>query len=174
MEQKIKEIINKKLTRKQFLKLFGISIFIIPFLTKDILAKVFLRDENSNLYELSSLGKSSIVYVIDGGGEAISTGIKGDIKVPFNGQITSCYLLADQSGSIVVDLWKDIYTNFPPTDADSITSSAVPTISSTTKDEDTSLTGWTKTITAGDIIRFNVDSCTTIERCTVILNIRKT
>jgi len=109
---------------------------------------------------------TSLQFVIDGGGSAITTGIKGDLQVPYNCTITAVRLLADQSGSIVVDLWVDSYANFPPTDADSITASAPPTISSATKSEDTTLTGWTPGITAGRIIRVNVDSITSITRVT--------
>lgn len=113
-----------------------------------------------------------INFVIDGGGSAITTGIKGDIELPFAGTITSVRLLADQSGSIAVDIWKDTYANFPPTDADSITASAVPTITTATKSEDTTLTAWTTTFSAGDILRINVDSATTVQRVT--LSIRGT
>jgi len=83
-------------------------------------------------------------------------------------------MLADQSGSIVVDIWKDTYANFPPTDADSITASAPPTISSAQKSQDSTLTGWTKSISSGDILAFNVDSCATITRVTISLKVEKT
>lgn len=115
----------------------------------------------------------SIEFVIDGGGIAITTGVKGDVEIPFGCTITQVTLLADQSGSIVVDIWKDVYANFPPTDADSITASAPPTISSATKSQDATMTGWTKNITQGDVLRFNVDSCVTITRCTVSLAVTK-
>ena len=62
----------------------------------------------------------------------------------------------------------------PPTPADSITASAKPTISSGTKQQDSTLTGWTTSISAGDILRFNVDSITTITRCTVSLKMLAT
>lgn len=101
----------------------------------------------------------------------ITTGIKGDLYIPFACTISAVTMLADQSGSIVVDIWKDSYANFPPTDADSITASAVPTISSATKSQDTTLTGWTKSISAGDILRFNVDSVSTITRLTLTLTV---
>ncbi|MCH9010866.1 MAG: hypothetical protein IIC21_09595 [Chloroflexi bacterium] len=97
-----------------------------------------------------------------------------DVEMPFAGEITSARMFADQTGSIQVDVWKDTYANFPPTDADSITASAVPTISSGTKYEDTSLTGWTKTFAKGDVLRFNVDSASTVQRCTVSLSVKKT
>jgi len=116
----------------------------------------------------------SINFVIDGGGSAITTGVKGDIEIGFDCIITSCRVLPDQSGSIVVDIWKDTYANYPPTDADTITSSTPPTVTATTKSEDTTLTSWTTTISAGNILRFNVDSCSTIERATISLTVERT
>src|SRR6266478_2257713 len=89
----------------------------------------------------------AIPFVIDGGGLAITTGIKGDLQIPFACTITSWTLLADQSGSIVIDLWKDTYANYPPTIADTITASAKPTLSSATKNTSSTLTGWTTSVT---------------------------
>ncbi len=117
---------------------------------------------------------STITFVIDGGGSAITTGIKGDLEIPFNCTINRATLLADQSGSIVVDIWKDTYANYPPTVADTITASAKPTISTATKSQDATLTGWTTSITAGDTLRFNVDSITTVTRVTLSLKVTKT
>jgi hypothetical protein len=116
----------------------------------------------------------AIEFVIDGGGSVITTGVKGDLEIPYGCTINRATLLADQSGSIVVDIWKDTYANFPPTVADSITASAKPTISSTTKSQDSTLTGWTTTITAGDTLRFNVDSITTCQRVTLSLKVTRT
>lgn len=111
-----------------------------------------------------------VEFVIDGGGSAITTGIKGDVEVPFAwSDIVSARLFADQSGSIVINVWKDTYANFPPDVSDKITASAPPTISSATKSQDTTLTGWTKTGSAGDVLRFNVDSASTIARVTISL-----
>ncbi len=116
---------------------------------------------------------ASLTFVIDGGGVAITTGQKGHLEIPYGCTIDRATLLADQSGSIVIDIWKDTYANFPPTDADSITASAPPTISSAQKSQDSTLTAWTKTLTAGDILAFNVDSCTTITRVTLALKVTK-
>jgi hypothetical protein len=115
----------------------------------------------------------TIVVIIDGGGATITTGIKGDIEIPIGITITQATLLADQSGSIVIDIWKDSYANYPPTDADSITAAAPPTISTATKSQDSTLTGWTTSVTAGDTLRFNVDSVTTIQRVTLSLKYTK-
>lgn len=110
-------------------------------------------------------------FVIDGGGSAITTGVKGYLEVPFDCTISAVTMLADQTGSIVIDVWKDTYANYPPTDADSITASAVPTISSAVKSQDSTLTGWTTALTEGDILGFNVDSATTVTRVTISLKV---
>jgi hypothetical protein len=115
----------------------------------------------------------TINVIIDGGGAAITTGVKADLLIPYAATITAARLLADQSGSIVVDIWKDTYANFPPTVADSITASAKPTLSSAQKSEDTTLTGWTASLVAGDYLRFNVDSATTVQRVTLALTITR-
>ncbi len=121
-----------------------------------------------------AVGIADITFVIDGGGSAITTGQKGHLEIPFACAIQQVTMEADQAGSIVVDIWKDTYGNFPPTDADSITAAAPPTISSAQKSQDSTLTGWTKSIAAGDILAFNVDSCTTITRVTISLKVAKT
>lgn len=112
-------------------------------------------------------------FVIDGGGSAITTGVKGDLYFPFACTVTSVILLADQVGSLVLDLWKDTYSNYPPTVADSMTASAKPTLSSAIKSQDSTLTGWSPSITAGTTIRINVDSATTVTRATVVLILSK-
>jgi hypothetical protein len=113
----------------------------------------------------------TINIVIDGGGSAITTGVKGDILVDFACTLNAWTLLADASGAIVVDIWKDTLANFPPTDADSMCSAKEPTIAASgTNATDTTITDWTTDdIAAGDILRFNVDSCTTITRVTLAL-----
>ncbi len=114
---------------------------------------------------------ASFGIVIDGGGVAITTGLKGDLFIPFACTITSVTMLADQSGSIVIDVWKDTYANYPPTVADTITASAKPTISTATKSQDLTLTGWTISCSPGDTLRFNVDSITTVTRVTLSLKV---
>jgi hypothetical protein len=117
---------------------------------------------------------ATINFVIDGGGSAITTGIKGDLTVGFGGTINRVEILGDQSGSIVIDIWKDTYANFPPTNADTITASATPTVTTALKSEDTTLTGWTTALSAGDILRYNVDSITSFTRVTIALRVLKT
>lgn len=111
---------------------------------------------------------------VDGGGSVIATGLKGDVQIPYACTIVSWTILCDVSGSIVFDIWKDTYTNAAPTIADTITASAKPTVSSATKATSSTLTGWTTSVAAGDVIRFNVDSASTVTRATLALKVVKT
>jgi hypothetical protein len=113
-------------------------------------------------------------FIIDGGGSVITTGEKGHVELPFAMAITGWTILADQAGSIVVDVWKDTYANYPPTNADSIAGTEKPTLSSAQNNQDLSLTTWTTTVAAGDILAFEVESATTVTRVTVALRGRKT
>jgi len=138
-----------------------------PFVNTDPVVLMFTRAG-----ELAAT-TSAFEFVIDGGGTTITTGVKGDLEAPFSGTITAARLFADQTGSIVVNIWKDTYANFPPTVADKITASAPPTISSDDNSQDTTLTGWTTSVTAGDVLRINVDSVTTIQRVTLSLRVTR-
>lgn len=115
----------------------------------------------------------SLNYVITDGGSVISTGSKGCFEVGFTGTIVGVRLFSETSGSIVVDLQKDTYANFPPTSGDSICAAAKPTLSSAQKSQDTTLTGWTTSVTAGDVIRVVVDSASTVTQVTVALRIQR-
>lgn len=108
--------------------------------------------------------RRTIYLVMDGGGLPITTGIRADVRVPYSGTITGWEIVADASGSIVIDVWKDTYANYPPTVADTIAGTEKPTLSSAAKNQDTSLSTWTTSLTAGDWIRFNVDSASTVTR----------
>jgi hypothetical protein len=130
--------------------------------------KLRSRDSSGVEYPLGQVERT-ITFVIDGGGSVIATGVKGYIEAPFSGTLLSATLLADVSGSAVVDIWKDTYANYPPVDADSITSSTPPTLSSAIKSQNTTLTSWTTSLTKGDILGFNVDSATTVTKLTVSL-----
>jgi hypothetical protein len=115
-----------------------------------------------------------INFIIDGGGSAISVGEKGHLEIPFAMTITGWTLLADQPGSIVVDVWRDSYASFPPTAADTIAGTEKPTLESVQKNQDLGLSTWTTSMAAGDILAFNVDSAATVQRVTLSIRGKKT
>jgi len=119
------------------------------------------------------VGAGIVGITIDGAGSEITAGLKGFVRVPYSGTLTSWTLLADQSGDIKIDVWKCVYADAPPTDADSITNGHEPELSGAEKGEDTDLSDWTSVaVTAGDVIGFSVDSVTALTR--VVLEIEIT
>lgn len=133
-----------------------------------------LRSVNIDVEEVVTTLVGVMTFVITDGGGEIADGIKGDLIMPCSGIIQSVDLLADQSGDIVVDIWKAARVAYPPTNADSITGAAPPTISGDDNSQDAVLSGWDTSFSEGDVFRFNVDSCTTIERCTVAIKFLRT
>ena len=113
-------------------------------------------------------------FVIDGGGSVLTTGAKGSLYVPIGYELTAGRLLADQAGDIEIDIWLDTGANYPPTVADSITGSAPLTLSSGDYSEDTTLAGWTTTISAGSVLYFNINSVSDIKRIEIALTGNKT
>lgn len=122
----------------------------------------------------SSAATEFLNFIFENSGSVIATGVAGDIICPFACTIQSVTMLADQSGSMVVEIWKNSYANYPPTIADKITASAPPTLSAAAKSQDTTLTGWTTAIAAGDTLRFNVNSASTVTRVILQLKVLRT
>lgn len=113
----------------------------------------------------------SITFVIAGGGSPITTGVQGKLIVPFACTIGNWTILADQTGSIVVDLWKSTYVhNTPPTITNTITGSAKPTLSGELDHQSSTLTGWTTSVAANDEILYDVVSAASITQATVSLS----
>jgi hypothetical protein len=117
--------------------------------------------------------RRQITTVIDGGGAVITTGIKGYLSLPLGGTWKKWRILsvdsAVTSGSIVIDVYKDTFANYPPTVADTITGSAKPTLTTATSAESSTLTGWTTTFTTGDCLGINVDSATSVTKVSFTL-----
>lgn len=119
-----------------------------------------------------NVSNSAIEYVIDGGDLEITTGIKAQLEIPFDCTITDVVLIGDVVGSIVIDLKRSTYAGFPTTV--SIAASAKPTLSSSQKSNDSTLTGWNTALTAGDILEYVVDSASTVTRVLVSLKVDRT
>jgi hypothetical protein len=146
---------------------FNSSGMRIPGITSSFLA----TDSTGQIIATSSFG--TIGITIDGAGSAITTGLKNYITIPFNCQILEWTILSDVSGSIVIDVWKDTFANFPPTVADSIAGTEKPTLSSQDKNQDNTLTTWTTSINQGDILAFYVDSASTLTKVNLALKISR-
>ena len=116
-----------------------------------------------------------IPFMLGDGVNVLSVGSKSGIYIPFGYTILEWTIgsVNNTSGSIQLDLWVDSYANFPPTVADTITASAKPLFTSTTKGQSSTLTGWTTTIPADRWLYVNVDSVTSINQLSGTLKCRK-
>ena len=123
---------------------------------------------------LDPLRSATIGTTLDGGGQVISTGLKCFLKVRYACTIVGWALLADQVGSIKVDVWKDSFANYPPTDADTICGGNEPEISAAQKAESTDLSAWSPSATKDDVLAFYVDSCSNIRRVILQLDVLRT
>lgn len=95
-----------------------------------------------------------------------------NVLCPKAGTITSWTILTEGgSGSCVVDVWKTTYAGAPPTVANTITAAAKPTVSTSTKAQSSTLTGWTTSVAAGDVMTFKLDSSSTFTVVSVFLEL---
>lgn len=108
----------------------------------------------------------------NGGLSVISTGATAVVgPMPYGGTITEVDMLADVSGSAVCDIRKCTYSTYDT--ASSICASAKPTLSSTIKSQDTTLTGWTTAFSTGDIFLFVIESASAIKKLTTTVKVTK-
>lgn len=111
-----------------------------------------------------------IGVTIDGGGPITASGIVGYKSFPVAGTITKWRILGDQAGDCVFDIVKDAFASYPPTT--SIVASAFPEVTvGNDSAEDSTLTGWTTSVSAGDVFGFDLISVGGFERLTLELTI---
>ncbi|MEO7176107.1 MAG: hypothetical protein ABI002_09975, partial [Saprospiraceae bacterium] len=119
-------------------------------------------------------GNNSISFIIGDGIAVITTGVALDFVWPCNATITGWQIVSTLTGSVVLDVWKDSYANFPPVVGDTIAGSEKPTLSSAVKNQDLTLSSFSTSVTAQDNWRLNVDSASTLKRITVTFFFNKT
>lgn len=122
---------------------------------------------NEITFESTATGgvnEDSFGLVVDGAGTAITTGSKGTYYVPWNCTITGWDIRSDVSGSCVVNVKRA---------GTSLAGSEKPTLSAASSNQDLTLTTWTTSLSAGDIIEFVVDSASTVTKVTTTILVSK-
>lgn len=116
-----------------------------------------------------------ITYIANGGGSALTATSAFDayVQCEYGCTITANTVLADQSGSVQIAITKSTYSGFPGSLA-SIVASAPPTLSTAQKSTDSTLTGWTTSVAAGDVLKFSLTSVATITFCQLALTVTTT
>lgn len=122
-------------------------------------------------FSSSALG-GTIGITIDGGGSAISTGVKGYISVPFNGTITGWDIVADVAGNISVEVYKKA-AGIPSLSTDKISASSPILLSSAQLAQNGSIAGWITGVATNDVIGFNVLAALTVTRVTATIRVTK-
>jgi len=120
---------------------------------------------------------SEIVFVIDGGGSTISTGLRGSLEVPFNCNVVSWTILTDQNGTIVMNVFNETYSTWGstlprPAGAELVLDVPVSITSSASKNNYT--LSPQASIAASNVLSYNVFSISTITRASVCLRVIKT
>jgi len=111
----------------------------------------------------------TINFVVDSGSIVMIPGNKGSVTLDVSGILESLVILSDQQGSLTLSIKKSNYTNFP-TFSNIHPSNIIMT--NERKIRDDNLTGWTKTLVAGDILTFDVIAVNNINRFLVSLKLK--
>jgi len=108
--------------------------------------------------------------IFEGQGGVIRVASTITFVVPFTGIITGWTLLETSptpiSSSIVLDAWKDTYTNYPPTVADTIFGTK-PSLTASIKNQSGVLA---ISVTSGDIIKVVIDSVSSAKKINLIFD----
>jgi hypothetical protein len=110
--------------------------------------------------------------VIDGGGSILTAGVGGYLYVPFACTLTAVTLLADQVGSVNVDVDLAPFSGFPPTSSNTIFPSDNRTLSNQQSKHDlASGTDWVTAFPAGSTLGFAISAISAITRLTIALTV---
>ena len=112
----------------------------------------------------------TVNYVIDSGSLPMQTGDKGKLTIDVTGVIEQIRVLSDQTGDITFEIEKTTFADYP--NFSTMTGGNRVQLTNTDKYFDDVLNNWTTTITAGDILRFDVISVNNIRRLLISLKLK--
>lgn len=127
-------------------------------LTESQIVALILANQNVTL-------KDTFGITVDGAGVVLTTGTKGYRYIEQNCTITGWDVRSDISGDIVFDVKRG---------GVSLAGTEKPTLTASSSASDLSLSTWTTSLVAGDIIEFVIDSAATISQATLTILITKT
>ncbi len=119
---------------------------------------------------------SAIEATIGLNGQTLSVGTFADVEIPWNCSIARWTAVAVPAGSVALDVQMCQETQYDggathPVSGDSITAGNGPAITAGNAGRDMILAGWTRSLTAGIILRFILNSVSGIQQLTVSLEV---
>lgn len=123
---------------------------------------------------------STVGITVDGGAAIPTTGLQGFIQVPFGGTIIGWSIVAKQTGSVSVEIWKAASSAPPaapviPNSGNKI-SAAAPCALSSAQSAAVGASGvstWGTAVAAWDVFAFQMNSIATITRFTLGIQIQR-
>lgn len=108
---------------------------------------------------------------MDNGSNVVTTGSKGYRKLDYDCVISGWTIFSNISGSTQIDIKKSTYGDYPS--FSSIVGSNYPSLTNTDKNQSEDLSGWTTSITSGDVLEWYINSVSNITKLSFFLKIKR-
>ena len=128
----------------------------------------------AQINSISSSGSSTVPFnlylakisiSIDAGTNTIETGFKGYFEATSDMTISGWNIVANRTGTVLIDLFKTTYNNF--SSFGSIITGIPPSLNNQNKSYGNVMTGWNIGVSRGDILEFVVKGCTGINKINI-------
>lgn len=120
-----------------------------------------------------TVATAGIEFVIDGGGSALATGLKGYLEVPFACTLLTWKLVSPQTGSATLDIFSDPYASFGA-NTSMVGAGTKPSLTAANKNTSVPV-GWTSVLVpAGNLIGFNLSAVSGLNQLSISLKVQKT
>lgn len=144
------------------------------------MADAFTVDGSGNAVSIGTMTATRYIGLVDdrvatfvNGGSALAAGAKIYVQINYACTVSNWTVLADQSGSCVMEIKRSTYASFP-TVTSIIGGGNAPTLSSVQKNT-AAPSGWTSTaLVAGDTLEISLTSSSTITFAALILKLTRT
>ena len=151
----------------------GNSIASLSAASGDVSAAATSASETNVVATLkANLKTGSCGVTFDGGGQVVQNKT-AYVQMPYNGTLGAWSMVADQAGACTITVSKGTFGTFPPTSAVYSTQPAIPATNITATSPGAYNPGMA-TVTAGDVLKFDISGVSTITWVNLTISITKT
>lgn len=120
----------------------------------------------------ANLKTGSCGVTFDGGGQVVQNKT-AYVQMPYNGTLGAWSMVADVAGACTISVYKGTFGTFPPSSAVYSTQPAIPATNITSSNAGAYNPGMA-TVTAGDVLKFDISGVSTITWVNLSISIAKT